>query len=128
MKVGKKLKKNNVSVDVVSFGASAEENKDKLEAFVAAVNKDANSHFVEVPTGSNLADFLLSSPVVSQASAGEAGGGAGGISIHIVSWKKQTCSCSANFAYACSMCSSCFFVIKINVSLHHASPRILQKR
>jgi 26S proteasome regulatory subunit N10 len=79
VKVGKKLKKNNVSVDVVSFGASAEENKEKLEALVAAVNKDENSHFVEVPAGSNLADFLLSSPVVSQVSAGETSGGAGGI-------------------------------------------------
>lgn len=76
-KVGKKLKKNNVSVDVVSFGDCAEVNKEKLEAFVAAVTKDESSHYVEVPLGSNLSDFLLGSPVVSQA-YGDAGGGGGG--------------------------------------------------
>lgn len=77
VKVGKKLKKNNVSVDVVSFGACADDNREALEAFVAAVNKDQNSHFVEAPLGTNLCDFLLSSPVVSQAGAG-GGGGEGG--------------------------------------------------
>lgn len=75
--MGKKLKKNNVSVDVVSFGDCAEENKEKLEAFVAAVTKDESSHYVEVPLGSNLSDFLLGSPVVSQA-YGETGGAAAG--------------------------------------------------
>lgn len=77
-KVGKKLKKNNVSVDVVSFGDCAEENREKLEAFVAAVNKDNNSNYVEAPMGSNLSDHLLSSPIVSQAYGGGDGGtGAG---------------------------------------------------
>jgi hypothetical protein len=77
-KVGKKLKKNNVSVDVVAFGDCAEANREKLEAFVAAVNKDSNSNYVEAPMGSNLCDFLLSSPIVSQAygGGGDAGGGA----------------------------------------------------
>lgn len=37
VQLGKKLKKNNVSVDVVSFGEDAV-NKDKLEAFIGAVN------------------------------------------------------------------------------------------
>jgi 26S proteasome regulatory subunit N10 len=81
-KVGKKLKKNNVSVDVVSFGDCAEGNREKLEAFVASVNKDNNSHFVEAPLGSNLCDFLLSSPILSQGGYGggeEGGGGAGGV-------------------------------------------------
>lgn len=32
MKIAKKLKKNNVAVDIVSFG-SEEENGDKLDAF-----------------------------------------------------------------------------------------------
>jgi 26S proteasome regulatory subunit N10 len=73
-KVGKKLKKNNVSVDVVSFGECAEANREKLEAFVAAVNKDSNSNYVEAPMGSNLSDYLLSSPIVSQAYGGGDGG------------------------------------------------------
>lgn len=77
-KVGKKLKKNNVSVDVISFGDCAEENKEKLEAFVAAVTKDESSHYVEVPLGSNLSDFLLGSPVVSHGYADSGGAGGGG--------------------------------------------------
>lgn len=76
-KVGKKLKKNNVSVDVVAFGDCAESNREKLEAFVAAVNKDSNSNYVEAPMGSNLCDFLLSSPIVSQAYGGGGDAGAG---------------------------------------------------
>jgi hypothetical protein len=77
IKIGKKLKKNNVSIDIVSFGDCAEANKERLEAFVAAVNKDSNSHFVEAPMGSNLCDFLLSTPVISQAGM-DGGGGSGG--------------------------------------------------
>lgn len=76
-KVGKKLKKNNVSVDVVAFGDCAESNREKLEGFVAAVNKDSNSNYVEAPMGSNLCDFLLSSPIVSQAYGGGGDAGAG---------------------------------------------------
>lgn len=89
-KVGKKLKKNNVSVDVVSFGDCAEENKEKLEAFVAAVIKDDSSHYVEVPMGSNLSDFLLGSPIVSQA-YGDAGGGAAGAGAGAAAGKILSC-------------------------------------
>ncbi len=62
MKVGKKLKKNNVAVDIVSFG-SEELNAEKLEAFVAAVNSGDNSHLVTVPAGTILADMLFGSPI-----------------------------------------------------------------
>lgn len=37
VQLGKKLKKNNISVDIISFGEEAM-NKEKLEAFIAAVN------------------------------------------------------------------------------------------
>ena len=62
MKVGKKLKKNNVAVDIVSFG-SEEENAEKLDAFVQAVNSGENSHLVTVPAGTILADMLFGSPI-----------------------------------------------------------------
>ena len=62
VKVGKKLKKNNVAVDIVSFG-SEEENAEKLEAFVQAVNSGENSHLVTVPAGTILADMLFGSPI-----------------------------------------------------------------
>ena len=60
--VGKKLRKCNVAVDVVSFG-DVDENAEKLDAFMSAVNKNNNSHLVTVPAGSNLADVLLSTPI-----------------------------------------------------------------
>lgn len=37
VKLGKKLKKNNIAVDIVNFGEEAE-NVEKLEAFIKAVN------------------------------------------------------------------------------------------
>lgn len=62
VRIAKKLKKNNVAVDIVSFG-SDEENAEKLEAFLAAVNSGDNSHLVTVPAGTVLADSLFGSPV-----------------------------------------------------------------
>lgn len=41
VKLAKKLKKNNIAVDVINFGQEAE-NTTKLEAFVAAVNNNDN--------------------------------------------------------------------------------------
>lgn len=37
VKLGKKLKKNNIAVDIVNFGEEAE-NVEKLESFIKAVN------------------------------------------------------------------------------------------
>ena len=65
MKIGKKLKKNNVAVDVVNFGA-AEVNGERLEAFIEAVNSGDNSHLVSVPTGTILSDTLFGSPIYQQ--------------------------------------------------------------
>lgn len=41
VKLGKKLKKNNVAVDVISFGQETE-NQQKLSLFVEAVNNSDN--------------------------------------------------------------------------------------
>ena len=71
--VGKKLRKCNVAVDVVSFG-DVDENAEKLEAFMGAVNKNNNSNLVTVPPGSNLADVLLSTPIFMDENSG---GGSG---------------------------------------------------
>jgi len=65
VKIGKKLKKNNVAVDVVNFGA-AEVNGERLEAFIEAVNSGDNSHLVSVPTGTILSDTLFGSPIYQQ--------------------------------------------------------------
>jgi len=71
VKLAKKLKKNNIAVDVVNFGEEAQ-NIEKLEAFINAVNTNDESHLVTVPPGPHiLSDILLSSPIV----VGEGTGG-----------------------------------------------------
>lgn len=80
VKIAKKLKKNNVAVDIVSFGAE-EENQEKLEAFHQAVNSNGNSNFVSVPPGPVLSDVLIGSPIFQGeggAAYGFGGGGGGG--------------------------------------------------
>ncbi|KAF9924500.1 Inorganic pyrophosphatase [Linnemannia zychae] len=65
VKLAKKLKKNNIAVDVINFGEEAE-NTTKLEAFVAAVNNNENSNLVTVPPGPHLlSDILVSSAIVA---------------------------------------------------------------
>ena len=63
--VGKKLRKCNVAVDVVSFG-DVETNREKLEAFMASVNKNNNSNLVVVEPGANLSDVLCGTAVFNQ--------------------------------------------------------------
>ena len=60
--VGKKLRKSNVAVDIVSFG-DTDLNAAKLELFMAAVNKNNNSNLVTVPPGAVIADVLLDTPI-----------------------------------------------------------------
>lgn len=58
--VGKKLKKNSVSLDIVNFGEEDDGKADKLDALLAAVNSNDSSHIVHVPDGANaLPDVLL---------------------------------------------------------------------
>jgi len=65
VRLGKRLKKNNIAVDIVNFGEEAE-NTEKLEAFTLAVNSNENSHLVTVPPGPHiLSDILISSPIIS---------------------------------------------------------------
>jgi 26S proteasome regulatory subunit N10 len=71
VKLGKKLKKNNIAVDVINFG-EVQQNSEKLEAFISAVNTNDESHIVTIPPGPHiLSEIILSSPVV----VGEGGGG-----------------------------------------------------
>lgn len=78
-KLGKKLKKNKVAIDIVNFGEEAE-NSEKLEAFIQAVNSSDNSHLVTIPPGPHiLSDLLISSPIIQgEDGAGAAFAGAGG--------------------------------------------------
>jgi len=70
VKLAKKLKKNNVAVDVVCYGDGieepAEEGRTVLKSFVESVNSGDNSHIVTVPPGNLLlSDVLISSPILS---------------------------------------------------------------
>ncbi|KFM24172.1 26S proteasome non-ATPase regulatory subunit 4-like protein [Auxenochlorella protothecoides] len=74
VKIARKLKKNNIAVDIVSFG-SEEANVEKLEAFQAAVNSNGNSHLVTVPPGTILSDQLFATPIFMEEGASSDGGG-----------------------------------------------------
>merc|ERR1712228_975894 len=84
IKAAKRLKKNNVSVDIVNFGES-EENTDLLTRFVDAVKANDNSNLVTVEPGKLLSDVLISTAIFSQSGqqiseyGGVGGGDFGGI-------------------------------------------------
>lgn len=76
-RLGGQLKKNKIALDVVNFGeGAAEENRPKLEAFVAAVNNHDNSHIVTLPPGEHmLSQMLNATPIVRGEAAGAAAEG-----------------------------------------------------
>lgn len=78
VKLAKRLKKEKVSVDIVSFG-DHNKNNDLLTAFINVLNgKDGTgSHLVSVPRGSQLQEALISSPII-QGEDGLGGAGLGG--------------------------------------------------
>ena len=78
VKLAKRLKKEKVNVDIISFG-DHQGNNDILTAFINALNgKDGTgSHLVSVPRGSALNEALLSSPII-QGEDGLGGAGLGG--------------------------------------------------
>ena len=65
IKVAKKLKKEKVSVDVISFG-EVDENAEILKKFVETVNgrDGTGSHLVTIPPGPHLSDALVSSAII----------------------------------------------------------------
>lgn len=77
--LGKNLKKNNVSLDLVSFG-EVEENTPKLDKLLNAVNSNETSHVLTIPVGPKLlSDVLLSSPILAgEGAEGMAAAAAGG--------------------------------------------------
>jgi len=74
IKLAKKLKKEKVNIDIVSFGED-ECNADILNKFITTINgrEGTGSHLVTIPPGPHLSDALVSSPIVQ----GEDGSGAG---------------------------------------------------
>lgn len=84
-KLAKKMKKNNVAVDVINFGEEAV-NTAKLERFHAVINNHDNSHLVTVPPGPRLLyEVIASSPILVEEGfdlgGGSANYGADGFSV-----------------------------------------------
>jgi 26S proteasome regulatory subunit N10 len=86
VKLAKRMKKNNISVDIVAFGDLGDDNIKKLEAFNENVKGGDGSHILVVPPGPNLlSDTLITSPILAAEAAvvrpgmgggnAEAGGG-----------------------------------------------------
>lgn len=62
--LGKRLKRNNVALDIINFSNPA--NVQKLEALVNTTNNSSNSHFMDVPQGiAMITDVLFTSPILS---------------------------------------------------------------
>ncbi|WVO15110.1 hypothetical protein L204_102754 [Cryptococcus depauperatus] len=73
VKLGKRLRKNNVGVDVVTFGQEGMGNDEKLGALVEAVGDD--SHLVSAPPGERfLGDVIAASPILFDGEHPVAGG------------------------------------------------------
>lgn len=75
-KLAKRLKKEKVNVDIVSFG-DHDGNNELLTSFINVLNgkEGTGSHLITVPRGSALSEALISSPIIQ----GEDGLGAAGI-------------------------------------------------
>jgi 26S proteasome regulatory subunit N10 len=81
VKLAKKMKKNNINIDVVVFGELTEENLKKLQAFNEHIKGGDGSHLEVVQPGPNLlSDSILASPILAGdgVGGGSGGGGAGG--------------------------------------------------
>ena len=73
--LGKRLRRNNVAIDVINFANP--DNVPKLEALVNAANNQSNSHFMDVPMGCTMiTDVLFTSPILGNDDV--PGGGPGG--------------------------------------------------
>jgi len=67
--VGKKLKKYNVAIDIISYG-NVDENSAILKTLLDTVNNNNNSHIIEVLPGYYLVDSLFSSPIINDMEGG----------------------------------------------------------
>jgi len=79
VKLAKKMKKNNVSVDFIAFGDLDPGNTKKLEAFNENIKGGDGSHLEIIPPGpSLLSDHIISTPILAGEGVAPRGGEAGG--------------------------------------------------
>jgi 26S proteasome regulatory subunit N10 len=75
--LGKRLKRNNVGIDVINFAHP--DNVPKLQALVQCANNSDNSHFMDVPMGvAMITDVLITSPILQGENADVQMAGDGG--------------------------------------------------
>ncbi|KAJ9126540.1 hypothetical protein QFC24_001568 [Naganishia onofrii] len=82
VRLGKKMKKNNVAIDIILFGDEGMENEQVMGKFVEACQSGDNCHIVSIPPGPHLlSDLIASSPILAAdggAFAASAAAGASG--------------------------------------------------
>lgn len=64
LQIGRKLKKFNIGVDIISFGP-IDDNRELLNQFINTVNNANNSSILEVPVGFYIMDSLFSSQIMT---------------------------------------------------------------
>lgn len=75
VKLAKKMKKNNVSIDIIAFGDLDPGNTKKLEAFNESIKGGDGSHLEIIPPGpSLLSDHIISTPILAGEGVAPRGG------------------------------------------------------
>merc|ERR1711931_11009 len=75
VKIAKKLKKEKVNIDIISFGED-DCNNEKLATFINTLNgaDGSSSHLVSIPANTSLSEALRKSPIVDDGASGQASG------------------------------------------------------
>ncbi|KAL8655852.1 MAG: hypothetical protein Q9226_002881 [Calogaya cf. arnoldii] len=77
VKLAKRMKKNNISIDFIAFGDLEPDNTKKLELFNENIKGGDGSHLAIIPPGpSLLSDTLVTTPILSADGVAPRGGGA----------------------------------------------------
>ncbi|KAI4280856.1 MAG: hypothetical protein L6R38_004111 [Xanthoria sp. 2 TBL-2021] len=77
VKLAKRMKKNNISIDFIAFGDLEPDNTKKLEVFNENIKGGDGSHLAIIPPGpSLLSDTLVTTPILSADGVVPRGGGA----------------------------------------------------
>lgn len=63
--LGKKLKKNNVAIDIISYG-NTDTNKEAVNLLINTANNNNNSHLMEVEADQFIIDCLFTSPILAE--------------------------------------------------------------
>lgn len=70
VKLAKKMKKTNISIDIVAFGELSDDTLKKLRAFNENSQSAEGSHLAEVqPSGNLLSDSLVTTPILGGTAA-----------------------------------------------------------